>query len=442
MGNKQVHWLAIVASMLATAWFAHLYATTPVPLPVSTAARNNVAAAPAHHVLLRIPDAVAAKAPQPIAIDAALARRALQTGELRVALPDGTSYPVRIERQYTDETGHWNVVGRVQTRLGPQPMVLTFGGNVVFGTLPTPDGGRMRIETGPNGEIQMTPGGGLVPNGAWGIAVGDALPPPQPTLDKSSVVVDGPALVAVAAPKTRAAAQAHAHSDTTPVRIDVLALYATQQVALRGGRRAVEAEIAHLFALANQAHIDSGSRVRLRAVGVKPVDAAGNDDNLATLAQLASLPIAETTVAALRDAAHADLVTLLRPNAPGDATCTAAYVPGQTGADGDAGYSVLNTDNGCGALVFAHVIGHNQGSVHDRGAETGEHDAPGAYAFSRGYRVRGSFATIMASPDGDAWVPYFSTPVATPCGASCGVEGAADDVRSFNLMAPAIAAYR
>jgi len=410
MGNKQVHWLAIVASMLATAWFAHLYATTPVPLPVSTAARNNVTAAPAHHVLLRIPDAVAAKAPQPIAIDAALARRALQTGELRVALPDGTSYPVRIERQYTDETGHWNVVGRVQTRLGPQPMVLTFGGNVVFG--------------------------------AWGIAVGDALPPPQPTLDKSSVVVDGPALVAVAAPKTRAAAQAHAQSDTTPVRIDVLALYATQQVALRGGRRTVEAEIAHLFALTNQAHVDSGSRVRLRAVGVKPVDAASNDDNLATLAQLSSLPIAETTVADLRDAAHADLVTLLRPNAPGDATCSAAYVPGQAGAGGDAGYSVSNADNGCGALVFAHVIGHNLGSVHDRGAEIGDHDAQGAYAFSRGYRVRGSFATIMASPDGDTWVPYFSTPVATPCGASCGVEGVADDVRSFNLMAPAIAAYR
>ena len=96
MGNKQVHWLAIVASMLATAWFAHLYATTPVPLPMTAAARNNIPAAPAHHVVLRIPDAVAAKAPQPIAIDAALARRALQTGELRVALPDGTSYPVRI----------------------------------------------------------------------------------------------------------------------------------------------------------------------------------------------------------------------------------------------------------------------------------------------------------------------------------------------------------
>src|SRR6476620_11544739 len=41
---------------------------------------------------------------QPIALNAAMARRAVRDGVLHVASPDGTTYPVRIDRQFTDAT--------------------------------------------------------------------------------------------------------------------------------------------------------------------------------------------------------------------------------------------------------------------------------------------------------------------------------------------------
>ena len=76
-------------------------------------------------VLLRMPREATTASPQPFHLSASMARTAVRDGELRVALPDGTAYPVRIERQFTDDTGHWNVVGRVHTPLGAQAMVLT-----------------------------------------------------------------------------------------------------------------------------------------------------------------------------------------------------------------------------------------------------------------------------------------------------------------------------
>jgi hypothetical protein len=40
-----------------------------------------------------------------------LARRAIRAGSLRIALPDGTTYPVRMEHQSTDAAGRWSVIG-------------------------------------------------------------------------------------------------------------------------------------------------------------------------------------------------------------------------------------------------------------------------------------------------------------------------------------------
>ena len=80
-------------------------------------------------------------------------------------MPDGTTQALRIERQYTDETGHWNLVGRARTRIGPQAMVLTFGANAVFGTLPMSDGHLLSVTTGPGGRVEIQQAGGLVPDG-------------------------------------------------------------------------------------------------------------------------------------------------------------------------------------------------------------------------------------------------------------------------------------
>ena len=124
------------------------------------AALSSLPSSTTHAADVRVPANLSIGAPQPFALDAAIARNAVRDGELRVALADGTTYPVHIERHYTDKTGHWNVVGRADTQRGAQPMVLTFGPHAVFGTLPTPDGTLLRVVTQPRGKIAIAPAGG------------------------------------------------------------------------------------------------------------------------------------------------------------------------------------------------------------------------------------------------------------------------------------------
>src|SRR3546814_1510850 len=62
-------------------------------------------------------------------------------------LPGGGHYSVALEEQRLEPDGRWTVVGRVQTRLGAQAMVLTFGPDAVFGVLPQPDGSLLHITT-------------------------------------------------------------------------------------------------------------------------------------------------------------------------------------------------------------------------------------------------------------------------------------------------------
>ncbi|NUS59671.1 MAG: hypothetical protein HOQ01_01860, partial [Lysobacter sp.] len=112
---------------------------------------------------IAVPADIAFDSPKPFAIDAAVARAAVRDGTLRIALPDGRVHAIAIERTYTDETGHWNIVGRAPTRLGAQAMVLTFGANAVFGRIPLPDGGALHVVTAPGDRIVVAPDGGIVP---------------------------------------------------------------------------------------------------------------------------------------------------------------------------------------------------------------------------------------------------------------------------------------
>ena len=79
-----------------------------------TVATTQVAAAP----VVRIAGVPTREHPQPFAIDARLMRAAVRAGILDVALPDGRTQRIAIERHYTDETGHWNVLGSAPTRFG------------------------------------------------------------------------------------------------------------------------------------------------------------------------------------------------------------------------------------------------------------------------------------------------------------------------------------
>ncbi|KGQ18617.1 putative secreted protein [Lysobacter dokdonensis DS-58] len=407
---------------------------------------------------LTIPAGATREMPRSFAFDAAIARNAVRDGALHVSLPDGADYAVAIERNYTDANGNWHVVGRTKTRLGPQAMVMTFRGAAVFGVLPTPDGGLLHVVTGPRNRVTIAPAGDLVPAAATSRDTDVRIPPRRKT---EITRVSTAARTASAAQKFRAdgttqprtapiarsAIASQAPIDTTPVRIDVIALYSQDLITARGSVANAEAEVANLFAIANQAHRDSGARITLNPVRVQLLSTVpAVTQNGPVLDALTNQQYGD--IEAIRDNYAGDLVTLVRPYQDGDPSCGVAWLTGEgmhrnAGGSPTYGYSVVNV-GGCSPYVLAHELGHLMGSMHDRQTsrdpETGNLDY-GAYAFSFGYR-NDAFATVMAYPQGMPRIGYFSNPGSTACGSPCGIEEASDNVRSLNLMAPMIAGFR
>lgn len=393
----------------------------------------------------------------PIRISRHTALAAARDGTLEVELPDGTRYPVRYERGESAPGGTWTFIGRVDTTVGDLAAVITFGRDGVFGLLPTPDGTMMEITTRA-GQAFLRPAGGIVPPGADPRRDPDFIVPPVPEPERGAgAQASAPSSTAGAGAAGVAPAKAswkmgQAATDGE-VSIDVLATYTSNLVTLRGSKNAAEAEFQNLVAVANQAHIDSGSRVRLRIADFVEIDypaGATNRDVLYTVTD-GDLPDG-TDIRALRDAAAADLVAVIRPYAEGDTTCGIAWLPGPDliaySLDAGNGYSVTAVE-ACSPLVLAHEVGHNLGLMHDRDTvleQSGGALAYGAFPFSFGYRQDGppAFATVMAYDVGDqVWINRFSHPGSTLCeGVACGIAEESDSVRSLNLTADTVSRFR
>jgi hypothetical protein len=415
----------------------------------------------AHAVVVRLPADLSKVGQQhPIRLDAAMARRAMRDGVMHVALPDGTTYPVKMERQETDRFGQWSVVGRVHTPIADQAMVLTFGGGAVFGTLPMPDGHALQVVT-EHGNVQASLAGGLVPPGLSPVSDIARRPQAEVRAERAKAM----AARAKAAPKTAASRPERVPAPTSvapvpaaglvaepadptgPYTITVLAVYADDLVALRGSVAAVQTELSNKIVAANQAHIDSGTRVRLSLVGTQKIAIPSTTENFDALYAMTSAPVGDIDTEVLRDQYSADLVTFVRPYA-NYVNCGIAWVAGSggwgTSTSNLFGYSVVNAEP-CGPHVVAHEIGHNLGSAHDRGTDylDGEY-MQGAFPFSFGYRrtTAPAFATIMAYAEDEPWIGRFSNPASSACGAPCGLADKSDNVRSIGLMAKTVSEFR
>lgn len=373
-----------------------------------------------------------------VRVDVEAARAALRSGVLPVQLPDGGHFDVVGLVGRESRGGELTLSGTVATAAGPRSAVITFGQDAAFGVLPTPDGRLLRLSTR-DGRIFLGDGGAMVPDTGAGAPLPDFIVPGSRRGDAKSSTGNDDAV---------GAALKRASETAGGIEIDVLGVYTTDLVQLRGSQAAVQAEFENQMAVTNQVYADSGLQVRFRLVGLREVPFAqdmGNTDVLYAITDN-SLPDG-FDLHGLRDSLAADLVALLRPYRDGHGSCGVAWLNGgglnALNLSASYGFSVNNVEP-CGSYVLAHELGHNLGSHHD--VETAGAGNFGAYRYAYGYRQDGppAFATVMAYEQaGQAWLGQFSRPGGNAClGVACGIAEEADNVESLDQMAPRIARFR
>jgi hypothetical protein len=341
---------------------------------------------------------------------------------------------VRSERRGGDYT--W--IGKVDTALGEQAVVITFGQDATFGTIPQQSGPPLRVES-KRGRTWLVEGENRRRMGAG--SKSDARIPPASSAGTS----EGDAPVSAAATTTT--------SSGAPV-IDVLVAYTPSMVSRYGSTSAVLTRLTYLESLTNQAYADTPANVRIRVVARNLLNYTSSTPNgsLLDLITNPSTHAVKQQVDAWRSQTGADLVSVVRAFDTGFMDdCGTGWIGGYHGSGFSASRGFTTVADGedggyyCVDQTFAHELGHNMGSHHDNETSGGDY---GAYSYSRGYRqtlsASSGFATIMAYSDGpQTQLNRFSNPALGAClGRACGVSGSSDNARALTNTAATVAAFR
>lgn len=389
------------------------------------------------------------------------ALRATVDGELQFDSPDGRRITLDYVRHVEHPDGNWSWIGRGQ---GGEDTVITFGEHAVFGTIPQQDEPALRLTMadGISWVVSADPKQlAEIDNAATRPEVMDFFIPPKLGTAAGSGGM------------TVAGATAVPASTTGTTIIDVLVGYTVGFASNLGGDSAALTRVHNLVDITNQAYVNSQVNAQLRLVHSMSVNYADATKNGLGLEELTGFkaPSTQTTPAAAfaplrqaRETYGADLVVLVRRfQDPENEGCGIAWLIGG-GRSGIAqrdeyfGYSVVSDgrDQGtdgktyfCREETFAHELGHNMGSQHDRAnakKESGD-VSYGAYDYSFGNKTdsaTGNFYTVMAYGDsGQTRYRVFSNPRTTYCGGyACGVENQSDNARSLNQTVGTIASFR
>ena len=231
--------------------------------------------------------------------------------------------------------------------------------------------------------------------------------------------------------------------------LDVLVVYsAAAKTAAAGSPAAIENQIRESVAFTNQAYANTGLALRINLVGTREITYTENGSCSTALDRITNATDGVMDdVPALRDQTGADLVSLwvLR----GDCGGVAWIMNRNDQSFARNAYSVTITESPTfwRNISFAHELGHNMGSAHDRANSNA-----GLFPYSFGYQsteAQPFFRDIMAYQCANAdcpTQPYFSSPdilvLGRPIGLPASNPNSADAAQTFTLSAPTIESFR
>ncbi|MDX1568998.1 MAG: M12 family metallo-peptidase [Xanthomonadales bacterium] len=331
-----------------------------------------------------------------------------QPEQVLLEFSDRPAVQFEVSRRYRQSDGSEILVGAMTGGAVWYDMVLTLGESGAFARFSTPDGA-YDLRTDASGAHLIEIGHGDLVRG------GCATETPAHELHRSTTRVVGKGAVNV---------------------IDVMVVYTPDMVERYPGNL-LQTRIQHLFALSNQVFANSEAGIVARLAATHEVNYTGTAAAAAALEDLAEA--LNGTVApgleqlrAQRDAAGADLVTLLWPHdIETRGACGIAYFPDPEAPqfstsvvnDGVSSWSV------CDDLTLVHEWGHNLGAGHQVGSGGRIFD-PRSAAFVSGddfHTVMGSFGTGQTARN--RTLPIFSNPNLLCGGKACGriEEDGSDD---------------
>lgn len=450
MSHPSLRSCALLLAVLSSALSLSAFAATPPALFTIDAGAPTVLAQ-------------GAQKSWPIKVSESNALAAVFKGGMWLPNPAGGQIYAKYQRHVLHANGTWTWVGTVETVHGAQPAVLTFGKGGVFGLVPQASGYPLRIVSNASGTRVVATSAEAMARSSVELGlhgVPDYVIPPKPRTQDGNLA-DTAIHMSAAAPVPPQAAAGGA------TVISVMVAYTPGYVSQLGSQNLALTRIQNLVDITNQAYIASGVNVQIQLVYSMQVNYPDNTSNQSALDDLTgldtngnpvSVPAALQKIASLRVKYGADLVALVRSyqNAT-QGNCGVGWliggnqtsiVPSQSNA---YGYSVVSDgSNGgyyCLDTTFAHELGHNMGSAHDRANAGG---TSGAYPYSYGYLGNGAngFSTIMAygtattTPLSVFSNPNISTCQNTPCGVpDSNTSSSADNAHSLNKTAPLIAQF-
>jgi hypothetical protein len=225
----------------------------------------------------------------------------------------------------------------------------------------------------------------------------------------------------------------------------IISLMAVYSPAFSSAFGSAQTRINQMINFTNAAYERSGIKIELEFVHSLEIDFYDYQSPHQTLFEVTEGSGDFTTVSFNRAINYVDLVTVLpfvdRPQVRG-----AAWVSGR---NMHYAHSVVQFARWGSDAVFAHELGHNLGSGHERATVNPQLSNPcdpsytfAVYACGHGNGAQG---TLMSYLDRDGWGNVFSNPRQTcsgiPCGVRAGLPDAADNHRAFNESGPLVARY-